>query len=263
MYTKEERNTFFDNTIERLKASRLVEGIVQLGSGVIGYKDEYSDIDLMVAASNAEDVKITKDLVRESLSEFNPVYIKEKQLRENVYLLIAFMENSLEFNVSIVPRDSLKVKSPRWRVMVDKTGLVSEKMKRENDQFNNSTLKYEVNDDAVFEFVYCALRIEKELRRNNFIYSLKMLEMMRDYTLQVQAMNEGKKLHQFKAYETMNPHFVKAYLSTYPNEMKVQHLAESADKLKELFKDTVKQSSFFSISEDLLPLLKLAEHTEA
>jgi hypothetical protein len=90
-----------------------------------------------------------------------------------------------------------------------------------------------------------------------------MLEMMRDYTLQVQAMNEGKKLHQFKAYETMNPHFVKAYLSTYPNEMKVQHLAESADKLKELFKDTVKQSSFFSISEDLLQPLKLAEHTEA
>ncbi|MCM3666089.1 aminoglycoside 6-adenylyltransferase [Mesobacillus subterraneus] len=263
MYTTEERNTFFDNTIERLKPSSLVEGIVQLGSGVIGYKDEYSDIDLMIAASNAEDVEITKDFVRQTLGEFNPVYIKEKQLRENVYLLIAFMENSLEFNVSIVPLDSLKVKSPLWKVIVDRTGFVSERMKKEENRFNNRTLKYEVNEDAVFGFVYCALRMEKELRRNNFIYSLKMLEMMRDYTLQVQAMNEGKKLHQFKAYETMDPHFVKAYLSTYPNEMKVQHLAESADNLKELFIDTVKQSSFFSISEDLLQLLKLAEHTEA
>lgn len=263
MYTTEERNTFFDNTIERLKASSLVEGIVQLGSGVIGYKDEHSDIDLMVAASNAENVEITKDFVRESFSEFNQVHIKEKQLREKVYLLIVFMENSLEFNVSIVPRDSLKVKSPLWKVIVDKTGLVSEKMKKEDHQFNNRTLMYEVNEDAVFEFVYCAMRMEKELRRNNFIYALKMLEMMRDYTLQIQAMNEDKKLHQFKAYETLDPQFIKAYLTTYPNELNAQHLTKSAEKLKEVFLETVKQSSIFTMSKDLHKLMKLAELTEA
>lgn len=52
MYTSVEREVFFINTINKLKMSELIEGIVQLGSGVIGYKDEYSDIDLMVSVSN-------------------------------------------------------------------------------------------------------------------------------------------------------------------------------------------------------------------
>ncbi|RSD28748.1 aminoglycoside 6-adenylyltransferase [Mesobacillus subterraneus] len=264
MYTAEERNAFFETTVERLKASNYIEGIIQLGSGVIGYKDELSDIDLMVAATKPETVEETRDFVRDTLvSEFHPLYIKEKQLRENVYLLIVFMENSLEFNISIVPRESLKVKSPLWKVITDKSGLVSERMNREDAKFQDRAVQYDVNEDAVFEFVYCALRMEKELRRNNLIYALKMLEMMRDVVLQVQALNEGKKLHQFKAYDTLNPKFIEAYLSTYPNKIDAMNLGESTKKLKELFIKTVKQSPIFTLNEDLNNLMRLAEHTEA
>jgi hypothetical protein len=46
MYSSEERELYFHNTINKLTSSHLIEGIVQLGYGVIGYKDEYSDIDL-------------------------------------------------------------------------------------------------------------------------------------------------------------------------------------------------------------------------
>src|SRR4051812_15037063 len=117
MYSAEERNDFFVKTVERLESSNLVEGIVQLGSGVIGYKDEYSDIDLMVATSKFEDVESTKRLIHQVLSEFNPIYSKEKQFSRDIYLLIAFMENSLEFNVSILPNELLNVKSPLWKVI--------------------------------------------------------------------------------------------------------------------------------------------------
>lgn len=39
MYSYEERNAYFVKTVEKLEASNLVEGIIQLGSGVEGYKD--------------------------------------------------------------------------------------------------------------------------------------------------------------------------------------------------------------------------------
>lgn len=52
---------------------------------MIGYKDEYSDIDLMVATSL--DVERTKRLVYQTLGEFNPIYIKEKQFSKDIYLL--------------------------------------------------------------------------------------------------------------------------------------------------------------------------------
>ena len=122
-------------------------------------------------------------------------------------------------------------------------------------RFISKPVKYNVNSDVVFEFVYSALAVEKELKRNNLIYALKMLENMRDYTLIVQALNEDKKLHQFKAYETLNPTFINAYLSTYPENISEENLKVSAEKLKELFVDTL-QSSIFSMDKALQQLLK-------
>ncbi|MBS8263959.1 hypothetical protein DYI25_05860 [Mesobacillus boroniphilus] len=255
MYTSEERNTYFEKAIREIKSSDLVEGIIQLGSGVIGYKDEHSDIDLMVATFKIEDAEKIRDFVRETLSDFNPSYIKEKAFSKDIFLLIAIMQNGLEFNVSIVPREFLSVKSPLWKVIVDKTGFVTEKMETEKEIFENKPVKYNVGIDVAFEFVYCALALEKELKRNNLIYALKMLEDMRDYTLIVQALNEDKKLHQFKGYETLNPSFIKAYLSTYSGEVTVENLRVSSEKVKDLFINTLKQSSIFSMDYDLEQLL--------
>ncbi|MCM3744881.1 aminoglycoside 6-adenylyltransferase [Sporosarcina luteola] len=257
MYSSDERNEFFIKTVEKLESSNLVEGVIQLGSGTIGYKDEYSDIDVMVSTSKAEDVESTKSVVHQILREFNPIYIKEKQFSRDIYLLIAFMENSLEFNVSILPSELLNVKSPLWKVIVDKTGFVSEKMNAENEVFQNKPIKYNVNIDIVFEFAYCALSLDKELKRNNLIYALKMLENMRDYVLLVQAMNENKKLHQFKAYDTLDPSFIEEYLSTYQDEITVEKLKSSSKKLKELFTEVVDQSSSITMDNELHQLLHL------
>lgn len=255
MYSYEERNEYFAKTVEKLKASNLIEGIIQLGSGVEGYKDKYSDIDLMIATSQIEDAETTKNFVHQTFSNFNPLYIKEKQFSKDIFLIIAIMENNLEFNVSIVPRELLTVRSPLWKVIVDKTGLVSEKMNAENEKFENKKVKYGLGFDISFEFVYCSLSFEKELSRNNFIYALKMLEQMREYTLIVQALNENKKLHQFKAYETLEPSFIKSYISTYPEKINLENLKGSAEKLKELFADTLKQSFSISMGDDLKQLL--------
>ncbi|GKV56224.1 hypothetical protein NCCP2222_21710 [Sporosarcina sp. NCCP-2222] len=252
MYSFEERQTYFDNVITALDSSKLVEGVVQLGSGVIGYKDEFSDIDLMVAVSDIEDAERTKDFIRETLEIFNPLYVKEKQFSKDIFLLIAILDNGLEFNVSVVPRVLLSVQSPLWKVIIDKTGVVKEKMDAENEHFLNRPVKYNVGMDVPFEFVYCSLALEKELKRNNMIYALKMLEDMRGFTLLVQAMNEDKKLHQFKEYETLDPHFIQDYLSTVPTEVTVENIRISAGKLKELFMSV---SSTFSVDDELEKLL--------
>ncbi|CEG27180.1 aminoglycoside 6-adenylyltransferase [Bacillus sp. B-jedd] len=252
-----ERDHYFNRTIDKLQASNLVEGIIQLGSGVAGYKDVLSDIDLMISISSGEDSAKTKEVVLETLGDFNPVLIKEKNFYENVLLVIAILENKLEFNISIVPRELLIVKSPLWKVIVDKSGLVTEKMNVENERFLQNPLKYEVHFDVPFEFAYCAFGLEKELKRNNLIYALTLLQRMREYTLIVQAMNEEKKLHQFKAYETLDPAFIQAYLLTYPEFISVENLLKSGRKLKHLFEETISKSRTFSMNPNLNAVLNI------
>ncbi|MDQ0430311.1 hypothetical protein QOZ98_003149 [Planomicrobium stackebrandtii] len=258
MYTSEERRIFFDNTIVKLESLSLVEGVVQIGSGVVGFSDEFSDIDLMVATPRVEDAVMVKNTVHQLFEEFNPVYIKEKQFSKEIFLLIIFLENQLEFNVSIVPKELLSVKSPLWKVIVDKTGLVSEKMNIEQEELEKVPVKYEVGFDVQFEFVYCAMSLDKALRRNNIIYALNMLETMRTYTLHLQVMNEKKKLHQFKAYDTLDTAFKNEYLTTYPEKNSIGSLKKSSEKLKVLFNKVVNQSSVFTMDSDLQQLLKIS-----
>ncbi|WP_171050841.1 aminoglycoside 6-adenylyltransferase [Bacillus sp. BHET2] len=245
----------FKKAIESIKTSELIEGIVQLGSGVIGYKDEFSDIDLMISTSNEENVEKTKEFVHECFSSFHSVYIKDLQLRENIYLVIAFMENGLEFNASILPTEQLSVKSPLWKVVVDKSGKVHEKMKHEHERFTTNLNKYNDSNDLSFEFFYSMRKLHTELKRNNVIYALKMLEEMRGITLLVQAMNENKKLHQFKAYETLSPEFIQEFLSTYPGEMNIEELFAASDRLRELFLNVIEESARVSLDETLFRII--------
>ncbi|WP_168412968.1 aminoglycoside 6-adenylyltransferase [Bacillus salacetis] len=255
MYTPEERSVYFEQLIEKVELFETVEGIVQIGSGVDGYNDEYSDIDLMVAVKDIEDAGPAKDLVKQIFNEYKSGYIKEKNFSKDIFLLIVILEDQMEFNISIVPTAFLTVRSPLWNVVVDKTGNVIEKMNAENEKFITKPVKYNVGFDLPFEFVYYARSLEKELMRNNLIYALKMLDEMRDFTLTVQALNEDKKLHQFKAYETLDQSFIKVYLSTYPEGMTAEHVRDSAARLKELFITTLKKNTIFSMDEDLKDLL--------
>ncbi|MBM6619604.1 hypothetical protein [Bacillus suaedaesalsae] len=259
MYCPEERESYFHRTINALKSSSLIEGIVQLGSGVIGYKDEHSDIDLMVSTNKITDVDEAKKYIQTYFSGLEFLYIKEVQFRENIFLLIAILENGLEFNVSILPTDYLNVKSPLWNVIEDKTGNVSEIMERENKNFTEREFKYFVSDDIGFDFFYAMRKFYTELKRQNLIYALKMLETSRDYILEVQGYNENKKLHQFKAYETLQPAFITRYLQTYPDEITVAKLLISADRLIDLFYDIVKQSDVFSVNEVWLDSVKVKD----
>ncbi|RBP03589.1 aminoglycoside 6-adenylyltransferase [Rossellomorea aquimaris] len=256
MYTHNERESAFSSTIEKLKSSDLIEGIVQLGSGVIGYKDELSDIDLMLSTPTMEDVEKARGFIRQCFSSLHFIYIKEIQLRENIYLFIAFMENGLEFNVSILPTEKLNVKSPLWKVVVDKSGEVSGKMEIEHERFTTNLNKNDVGDDIPFEFFYSMRKLHTELKRNNVIYALKMLEIMRDDTLHIQAMNENKKLHQFKAYETLSPQFITRFLETYPSEFTSEAVLMASDRLRALFIETIKQNNVLSLDEEMLQILR-------
>ncbi|WP_025785347.1 aminoglycoside 6-adenylyltransferase [Sporosarcina sp. D27] len=256
MYSTVEREDYFKTAIRKIEAIELVEGIVQLGSGVSGYKDEYSDIDLMVCTSKEENAQATKDQIHQVLTEYTPMYIKEKKFSDTIFLLIVLLENGLEFNISIAPRNLLPVRSPLWKVVVDKTGNVLKKMNTENEKFESNPVKYDTYSDIAFEFFYCTIGLEKELKRHNFIYTLKLLDTMRDYILHVQAINEDKKCHQFKAYETLDSSFIDRYLATFHMVMTKEAIAESAFQLKELFMTVMEDSSVYHMDDAIRHLLR-------
>lgn len=252
MYSSEDRELYFISLVNMLKQSNSIEGIIQLGSGVTGYRDNYSDIDLMV--STASDVEDAKKIVAQTLKELGVIFIKEVSLQEDIYLLIAFLQNGLELNVSVLATTKLNVKSPLWNLVYDQSGQVERKMNDEYSRFVEKPLM--IDEDIAFQFTYFLKKFNIELKRNNMIYALQMLEEMRKLTLQIQAFKEEKKLHQFKAYETLDESFIHTFLDTYPENTTNEIVIQAAEKVRELFFKSLKESSIKTLDENYLLLLK-------
>lgn len=253
MYSYGERNECFEYVVRALQEYEFVEGIVQLGSGVVGYKDAFSDIDLMVVAEMGNETSV-KDSIIYVLKNYGNCYVKEKILRNDVFLLIGIIYNGLELNISVVNESLLSVKSPLWKVIVDKTGTVTDKMTVEHVKFLGKEDKYGVGYDIPFEYVYGVMVLEKELTRGNMIYAMKMLDHLREMVLSVQSLNEDKKLHQFKEYDTLDDAFIDAYLSTFPVSVTTEHVKESIEKVNKLFVCVLGNSERFKMDRDLKAL---------
>lgn len=254
MYSTVERDTQFQHVLNHLQTDTGVQGVVQLGSGAAGYQDRYSDIDLMVAARTGADPQSIKQHLAGYFLQLSPVFIKEKQFGPDIYLLIVLLENQLEFNVSVAPFNILPVRSPLWNVVADRDGQLLQRMETEHERFISSPIQYETGD-IPFEFVYASLALEKELKRNNPIYALKMLETLREFTLTAQALKEGRKVHQFKAYHTLNRSFIEDYLQTYPNSIDPISIQRAKQSIHTLFSACLKDHPQFKLEPSMQRLL--------
>lgn len=116
MYSALDRENIRNIIIDSL-VNENVDGIIQIGSGVQGYNDKYSDLDMMIAYNG--DLIDMKNKLKNIYTKLGAFYIKDLQLRDNIYLITPFFENGLEINSSLLPIDLLSVKSPLWKIEYD------------------------------------------------------------------------------------------------------------------------------------------------
>ncbi|MCT4784006.1 MULTISPECIES: nucleotidyltransferase domain-containing protein [Exiguobacterium] len=254
MYTTTEREIQLQRVLHELQTLPSVQGAVQIGSGATGYQDEHSDIDLMIAARNESDPKEIKQALLEYFMHLSPILIKEKQFAPDIYLLIVFLNNRLEFNISFAPLEKIPVRSPLWRVVYDCDGQLQQKMLQEHARFLEQSVRYDVGD-VPFEFIYASFALDKELKRDNLIYALALLETMRELTRLSQALKEERKVHQFKAYHMLNSQFIAHYLRTFPSSVDTDSIKEAKQALHRLFLDTLDHHPQFQLEKMIEALL--------
>ena len=254
MYTTTERQEAFHHILSFLENQTDVIGVVQLGSGVIGYQDAYSDIDLMVAAT---DSAVVKERLVKSIRALGPIVLKEKQFAPDIFLLIVLFDNRLELNLSIAPFEKVSARSPLWNVVLDQDGALQQQMLRSQERLNQQSIVAR-HEDLPFEFAYTAFAFDKEWARGNTIYALSLLETLREWTRFAQALKEGKKVHQFKAYHTLDSQFIEAYLQTFPSQLDATSLKAAKQAVLRLFKTVLTSHPVITVDAETKRLLALS-----
>lgn len=258
MYTEEQRTKLLETIIEYVRFEPVFTGLLQIGSGAVGYRDIYSDIDLMAGCTEAGAVPAVRELLTAYFESLGAVYIDQRKWSESVMGLSVYFENGLSVDLSFMPTEQIALRSDLWRILISKTDRFKECLAESASQLANRRGNG-LNDSIHHRFVYALRRCEIALCRGSVIYADMALNEARELLLLVQAAREGKKLHQFKDFDILDKAFLLQLETTFPASREKDVLAHTKNTMLELYLKTVSKCDFLTFDQRQRVLLDVFE----
>ena len=237
MYTEKDRLALLDRIVAFVKGKPEFVCLVQIGSGAEGFADIYSDIDLMAGCVDASSVKAAGDKLFTFFDELGAVYVDHRQWSPTVLGLSAYFENGLSVDLSFMPAPEVPIMSKQWSLLWSSVdGLETELVQKTEALATDDGLDHH-------RFFFALRKAEIAILRENYIYAEMTLSDARQMLLRLEAMTEGKKIHEFKAYHTLNGDFLGDLQKTYPRALSRTALTDAKDALLSLYVRTVERNS--------------------
>ncbi len=255
MYSSTDRERLFDQIISFIQESSEFEGLLQIGSGAVGFTDIYSDIDLMAGCYDADCVKTASQQLQNFFIELGACHIEKRIWTSTVWGLSAYFENGLSTDISFMPTPELPIRSPQHRLVFAKTDRFKDMVNEGTKRFAVCSKNCGLDDSLHYRFINELRYVEIALLRGQFIFADIALNNARQMLLKLEAASEGKKLHQFKMYNTLSSAFLDRLEETYPQNRNDNEMNAANKKLLELYLETVKKCNFLTFDNTLLKLL--------
>lgn len=255
MYKIPDRERLLNRIIDFMRNSSAFEGLLQIGSGVVGFADIYSDIDLMAGCYDADCVKAADEQLQHFFTELGACHIEKRVWTSTALGLSVYFEDGLSADISFMPTPELPIRSPQHKVVFVKTENFTDVVNAGAQRFAECSQWYGLDDSIHYRFINELRYVEIALLREQFIFADIALGNARQLLLSVETVAEGKKLHQFKAYNTLSQTFLNRLEETYPRSRTYEDMHTAKENLLALYLETVKGSEYLTFDDGLLKLL--------
>lgn len=209
----------------------------------------------MIGCFFTETINAANEKLLSLLERLGAVYVDKRAWSKTVRGLSAYFENGLSTDISFMPTEQLPVRSAQLKVLFSKTPDFRQKISE-----GITALKF-LSPEKIFDcsgchhFIYALRKTEIAILRSEFIYADIELGEARKLLLDLKVICEGKKWHQFKAYNTLDADFLKQLAHTYPLSQTKEDLSTAKDALLSLYIDTVNNCDFAEFDEKQMKLL--------
>lgn len=186
IYTAEERGGLVTTVADLLRGDTRVEGVILVGSLANG-GDRWSDIDLLVAVADGDNVGEVADGWRARLYEALPVvHHLEVSLDDGQRLLCLLLDTMLEIDLEFTPTARLSVYEP-FRLIYDRSGAVEAAL-RSPPTWQPTQVDW---TGAAGDFWHDVLHACIAVRRGRRWQALFYLERVRTATLRLASQRRG------------------------------------------------------------------------
>ena len=255
MYKATDRERLLNRIIGFMRDRSAFEGLLQIGSGAAQFADIYSDIDLMAGCYDVDCVKDANQQLQQFFTELGACHVEKRAWTSTALGLSVYFEDGLSTDISFMPTPELPIRSPQYKVVFAKTENFTNAVNAGTQRFAERSQRYGLDDSVHYRFVRELRYVEIALLREQFVFADIAPGNARQLLLAVETVAEGKKLHQFKAYNTLSQSFLNRLEETYPGRRTYEDMHTAKEKLLALYLETVKNREYLTFDDGLLKLL--------
>jgi len=173
-------------------SNELILSLVLVGSGAVGFTDDFSDLDFYLIANNKESISNVMGYVNENIKKHNKILFFQ-QMNERglqVYLL----DNYLEIDIGYAPLSEAAASKEHFKILFDKTNMVGSQMveswrkiKEENQSKNLSADirdRYKKYADVIFHYLFHAA---VAIKREQYWRCIAEMEIARNMIIEIKG----------------------------------------------------------------------------
>ena len=179
IFNVKERQDAFDYILSTARECSKIVSLVQIGSGAIGYHDEYSDLDFVIALDSGDSMQEVMEYMRKKISEkYDLVYFTQEETR---HLQVFLFSNFLEIDIGYGGYEHAAALKPAFKVLYDKSGVVEEKMIQSREWMDNKIFGEKQKEDiGLCNSVWVSLmHAAVAIHRGNYFRAIGELEYIR------------------------------------------------------------------------------------
>jgi len=213
-FSSEERADILNRILDALKTDDRIAGVLIVGSGAVGFDDDYSDIDLSVVVAEEDNV--------------HPVFCKYREIFEKLLSIIGhfevvygnysylhgfFTDSFLELDIGFVCLSELVAKRGRWKVAFDRSSKIEEIMQSswKNKAPQDIKAIYLRRINSIWHYI---IHVVVALKRNQQWKALHYLEGIRNQTIELAGLHKGLVTDNFRQVDQMPKDFLSGLQQT-------------------------------------------------
>ena len=180
MFSVLDRQNVLDYIVSvSLECDKIV-ALVQVGSGAVGYNDDWSDLDFVIALDAKDSKAEAMNYMQQRISEkYKTSYFFQHDERN---LQCYVLSNLLEIDLGYGPYDRAAALKPEFSVLFDKTGTVKEKMDKSREGLGDRIYgeKHKKDIEQAYKEVWIRMmHAAVAIHRYNFFRAVGEIEYIR------------------------------------------------------------------------------------
>ena len=191
MYTEEQRTKWIERLTLAAENMEDIQGVVLVGSGAYGFRDPYSDVDLVLVAKSSDAVpRIRAAWV--SMLQQTQMVLKHKVYRHqpDIWVSCFLLDGYLEMDVGIWSLNKIRATKAHWKVLYDQSAPDIE-TRLQNTLTEPRAQAGQAAEDSttlMWQFIRGA---SVALSRGHAMKAMKEMEYLRDKIAELTLLRDG------------------------------------------------------------------------